>query len=720
VKFTILRRLKQSELGMFHEYRRQGRERAKQRAINFDGDVVDRVFPAFRDHQQIPIECRRMETAVEVRTVHSWLRRQHKNWRLEGDCPRTHYYDFLDPGVLFAMVIDAGTTPAKASWVVIPKGHPALEAIVNHGESERLRASGMIALHDNEGRFSQSVLGKHYPLLFDHVEAATTMPSSVHSDEVAPNPLGLFNILARAGHSLPSAVADLVDNSLSHKASVIDITFPNPNESGRWMCIRDDGEGMTPEGLRDAMRIGHQRTYAEADLGKYGYGLKGAAWSQADRLTVVSKAVGGPAKTLTWDKEHLARTQRWALLEEAVAAPQDAYVSLGASGTAVLLTQMRPPLDPPKSKGVEPYAQEVAAIRDHLELVFHRYLDGKVPGRELVTIRLNGTPLRPNDPMGHPLTKPFDPRSIELFPTADSSNRAVLRVTAFITPNEAEFEDFHRDLQPEQRRVERERLSLGGRANDSQGLYFYRLNRLIKWGGWEDLFAKDEHTKLLRVAVDFDRQSDDALQVDISKQLIRLPVRVSDELKEIIKNPRAEARRRYDKKVSPPSAKPRESTTASPPAGPPGGTAGRGFPGGGGPTAPAAPTNGTSGGAAPVIGAGVPSAGPSSTSGGATSASSGSPTPAGLATTPKASPPSPTGRKDKSPIRIVQTGTDPWERKLAFTGEQVEIGPALPQLQMLAQVIEKDAAAGSALSEFLRVLEQVGAVELLRGKTDGT
>ena len=49
MKFTILRLLTHSELGMFHEYRRQGKERAKQRAIKFDWDVVDKVFPAAED-----------------------------------------------------------------------------------------------------------------------------------------------------------------------------------------------------------------------------------------------------------------------------------------------------------------------------------------------------------------------------------------------------------------------------------------------------------------------------------------------------------------------------------------------------------------------------------------------------------------------------------------------------------------------------------------------
>lgn len=56
------------------------------------------------------------------------------------------------------------------------------------------------------------------------------------------------------------------------------------------MDVRDSGVGMTPIGLRNAMAIGYQRDYADADLGKSGYGLKGTAWSRADRLTVVSKA----------------------------------------------------------------------------------------------------------------------------------------------------------------------------------------------------------------------------------------------------------------------------------------------------------------------------------------------------------------------------------------------------------------------------------------------
>ncbi|MFN6195603.1 MAG: ATP-binding protein [Pseudomonadota bacterium] len=664
MRFTVLRLLTHSELGMFHAYRRNGKEGSKQRAINFDGDVVDRVFPAAKDHERIPILCRYLDDETKVVEVEQWLKKQDKNWRLEGNQPKSEFYGFVVPDVLFAMVVDSTRKPAIASWVVLPLDHPARAAILSHGESARLNKSAMIALYEKEGTRCQAILAEHYPSIFHKVEPVTSPPqTSDDSDEVNPDPLGLFKILARAGHSLPSAVADLVDNSLSHKAMEIDVTFPNPNDGGRWMCIRDDGEGMTPEGLRNAMRIGHQRDYDDDHLGKFGYGLKGAAWSQADCLTVVSRAAGNEHCICTWDKDNLAKTRRWIPLSNPVAPEHAAAVTLGESGTAVLLTKMRPPMDPIKAKGVEPYSLEVAAVRDHLELVFHKYLEGKVPGRGKVIIRINGEPLQPNNPTGHPLTKVFNEHRIEL-QGQGTGKQAVLTVRAYVTPNEAEFDDYHKNLSPVDRRTARNRLTLNGRANDAQGFYFYRLHRLIKWGGWEDLFQKDEHTKLLRVAVDFDRHADEQLQVDISKQLIRLPLAVTEHLKNILKVPRTDARARYDKKVKPADI-PKVGPTPDVPT----------------PTGPGAPPGGGGSGKAPT------------------------------GTTPTLTP-----KKDKSALRLVVAGNVPWERKTGFSGEHVEITPQVPELVALVRAIDKDGEAKAALSEFLRVLETVGVPKLLSGE----
>ena len=79
-------------------------------------------------------------------------------------------------------------------------------------------------------------------------------------------------------------------------------------------------------------------------------------------------------------------------------------------------------------------------------------------------------------------------------------------------------------------------------------------------------------------------------------------------------------------------------------------------------------------------------------------------------------PPVVTPNKDKTSIRIVSSGSTPWQRKLGFKGEEVEVTPLVPALVALVQTIDKDADAKAALSEFLRVLETAGVPDLLTGK----
>ena len=660
MKFTILRRLTHSELGMFHAYR-DGREGSKQRAVNFDGDVVDRVFPSAKDSDEIFINCRCLDDATTVVEKKQWLKRQAKNWRLEGNCPTSDYYKFVEPGVLFAMVVDSSTTPASASWIVVPTSHTAYRRIVEHGESSGLERAGMVALYGSEGDYSMQVLGENFPELFPKHEPAA--PPAIGGGGDEPDPVGLFDILARVGYRLPSAVADLIDNSISAGATEIDIHFPNPNEGGRWMCIRDNGKGMTAEGLRHAMRVGSRRAYGGNDLGKFGYGLKGASWSQADCLTVVSKAEkDSEASVRTWDKDHLTRSGKWETLSAPVDAKHSAHTDIPGTGTAVLLTKMRPPIEVPSVRDVEPYTVEVTQLRDHLELVFHRFLEGAAKGREQLSIRINGTPLVANNPMGHPLCKHYDPRTITINDD-NPATKAVLIVRATITPNEDEIERHHAGEGPEAQRMARDRISLGGRWNETQGLYFYRVDRLIKWGGWEGIFAVDEKTKLLRVAIDFDRKADDPLQVNISKEEIRLPVTVSGYIKDIVKEPRAESRLRYK---SPGKSSPPPTSPSPLPA----------------PTAPGSlpPPGFTRKPVVPPFGG------------------------------PKPRP----GKPTASPIRIVDSGEEPWTRKKSFAGEHVEVTPRLPSLVELVRAIDSDTEAKLALSRFLLALEEADVLKNFR------
>ena len=120
---------------------------------------------------------------------------------------------------------------------------------------------------------------------------STSKETQNNGVELPPNPARLVKILASVGHTMPSAVADLVDNSISADATKIAITFGRPDGGhGRWLTIADNGNGMSAATLAEAMRIGSASEYEENALGKYGYGLKGASWSQAKVFTVVTKA----------------------------------------------------------------------------------------------------------------------------------------------------------------------------------------------------------------------------------------------------------------------------------------------------------------------------------------------------------------------------------------------------------------------------------------------
>ena len=112
----------------------------------------------------------------------------------------------------------------------------------------------------------------------------------MHERECVPFAPILIESMRSVGYSFPSAVADLLDNSVSAHAKHIDI-FTNPSEDPV-LVILDDGKGMTKDQLYEAMRYGSDNPLTERaadDLGRFGLGLKAASLSQCIKLVVISK-----------------------------------------------------------------------------------------------------------------------------------------------------------------------------------------------------------------------------------------------------------------------------------------------------------------------------------------------------------------------------------------------------------------------------------------------
>src|SRR5438270_2793659 len=103
------------------------------------------------------------------------------------------------------------------------------------------------------------------------------------------------------GYSFESALADIIDNSISAGASTIDVHFSPYGEP--YVAVMDDGCGISDQKLIEAMRHGSsdpRATRSRSDLGRFGLGLKTASLSQCRRLTVVSK-VDSAITAKRWD-----------------------------------------------------------------------------------------------------------------------------------------------------------------------------------------------------------------------------------------------------------------------------------------------------------------------------------------------------------------------------------------------------------------------------------
>jgi DNA topoisomerase VI subunit B len=93
-------------------------------------------------------------------------------------------------------------------------------------------------------------------------------------------------------HTLESAIADLVDNSVDAKATRVSIRLLTENNKLVRIEVVDNGEGMDSDSIDRALTLGLQREYDTSDLGHFGVGLKAASLGHCDVLTVWSSRSG--------------------------------------------------------------------------------------------------------------------------------------------------------------------------------------------------------------------------------------------------------------------------------------------------------------------------------------------------------------------------------------------------------------------------------------------
>src|SRR5882672_9443540 len=121
--------------------------------------------------------------------------------------------------------------------------------------------------------------------------------------ELIPSAHRLITSLRDMGYDFSAAVADVVDNSIEALASKVEIDVHSEGDES-WVRITDNGVGMNPGQIREALRYGTARKYDEKkSLGKFGLGLKTASMSQCQHLTVASRSSLGRTEIAAhaWD-----------------------------------------------------------------------------------------------------------------------------------------------------------------------------------------------------------------------------------------------------------------------------------------------------------------------------------------------------------------------------------------------------------------------------------
>lgn len=353
-----------------------------------------------------------------------------------------------------------------------------------------------------------------------------------------PSAAKLLESMRDIGYSFESAIADIVDNSVSAGASRVDIVNDLDDEDRPYVAIVDDGRGMSSDELTMAMRHGSrspQEEREQGDLGRFGLGLKTASFSQCRRLTVVSRRAG-MTSARCWDLDHVIRRDDWFLQVPS----SDAISSLPgiellpATGTLVVWQKLdRLDADGRSSDALlEAMNGLFEAARPHLALTFHRFLVPESGERDRpLQIAVNGMALKALDPFALHMSPRSEAHEIERISIPEGD----VIVQAFTLPH-------HRRLTSAQL----ESLSLGSSLTHSQGLYIYRARRLICSGTWLGLTRRSELSKLLRVRVDVPTALDSEWAIDVRKSRIRPPAAVRKRLKPLVERMTATARRPYE------------------------------------------------------------------------------------------------------------------------------------------------------------------------------
>jgi hypothetical protein len=339
--------------------------------------------------------------------------------------------------------------------------------------------------------------------------------------EAIPEASSMIETFRAIGYSLETAIADIIDNSISANAKNIYI-------NRRWrggksvITIKDDGEGMNSDEIIQAMRPGAQNPLSdrsETDLGRFGLGLKTASFSQCRKLSVLSKRKDESPAFWSWDLDYVAESDKWELLQW---IPEEFTSELDSlpSGTLVVWSDLDRVLPPQTAEtddnSKRKFSDALDKVKNHIAMTFHRFIEDraiKIFWGEHEIAAWN----------------PFCPNESKTQEQPTEIINGGVKMKGYVLPHRNNFSS-------EQAYKKAEGMH-GYPA--MQGFYVYRGKRLLLAGDWLGLFRKEEHYKLVRIQIDLPNKLDTEWQIDIKKSKAYPPAVCREQLESYAKSVRA-------------------------------------------------------------------------------------------------------------------------------------------------------------------------------------
>lgn len=369
--------------------------------------------------------------------------------------------------------------------------------------------------------------------------------TSVISEDAPPNPEYLIKSIAEQGYSLETSLADLMDNSISANADKIEVLIDMDNEPFR-LFLADNGDGMSEESLIKNMQFPSTSPESERgneDLGRFGLGMKTASFSQTRKFTVLSRRKGSKNYSArTWDVEFL-RDNGWKIIvncqdeiNELVGQYEqlskdyfnkfDAYEAntiVVWSGLYKFETYLK---EGNRQDALKKEINEITA--DYLALVFHRFME---KSNNPLQIRINNIQVKPFNPFPE---EEKDFRQIE--PKQSEFNSDVIKIEGFVLPS--------RTIEESKKGLSKWTTKNRG-LMDMEGIYIYRADRIILFGGWNGIIKKAPRLQLARLRVEVGNKVDHLLHLNVAKSQIVVPHELRLAFEHYIDELKVEAEREY-------------------------------------------------------------------------------------------------------------------------------------------------------------------------------